>query len=123
MQSAKEMPEEILWWRPIAWLRYRVQDQDEEKLETVRHEDLLGIFVNDVVVRNSPACGIVLERLARVSPWRSDWYTLKTDCVEKRAQHGQHYLLVWARREVGDSLDAFDWENVYSLSDRYWDVS
>ncbi len=50
----------VLFW-------YRVQKQNEKKLQAIRYKHLLWIFVNHMIVRKSPGSNIVVESLDDVN--------------------------------------------------------
>ena len=67
VQATEEMAEEVLWSGSVAGFRNGIQDQDEEELQAVSDQYLSLILEYDVVVRNPPCCGVVLQSLQRLA--------------------------------------------------------
>jgi len=103
------MAEEVLRRWAVSRLGYGVQDEDEEQLQAVGNQDLSLVLKDDVVVWHAPCCGVVFEGL-RDSVVHNREYR-GTHGIEQRAEDGQNDLLVGTGRNVGDSLNALDWQH------------
>jgi hypothetical protein len=66
------MPEEVLRRRAVSGLGNRVEDENEQQLETVSDKDLLVIFEYNMVVRHTPGGRVVLQRLLSLSAVHQD---------------------------------------------------
>ena len=86
MQSSEEVTIIVLLYNDGTTFRNGVQQNDEEKLQSIGDEDLLRILENYVVVGHSPASGIIFESLQHSAKKRSARYT--TYRVKQRAQDG-----------------------------------
>ena len=78
-------------------LRYRINDENKQKMQTVRYQQLLVILDNHVIIWHSPSSRIVFER-----------------GVQQRAQGRENDLLVWTHSNIRDSSYAFGWKNLWS---------
>ena len=105
VKAAQEVTVVILR-RGTILLRDGVEQSRQEELQRIGHENLLGVFEHEGVVRHPPAGWVVLERLAVSARKQAPMSIAMTYRVQQRAQHGEDDLLVRAGADVGERLDS-----------------
>lgn len=63
MQASQEVTIVVFLSACMSTFWYGIKEYDEEELQTVCHEDLLGIFEYYVIVWYSPARGVIFQSL------------------------------------------------------------
>lgn len=63
MQPPKVMPVVVLWRGPTTILRNGIQEQNKKELQAVDHQNLLGVFPNNMIVWNPPRCWVMFHSL------------------------------------------------------------
>lgn len=63
VQPSKVVTIVVLWRSTTAIFRDRIQEENEEKLQAIDHQDLLGIFPHNMVIGDAPCCRVIFHGL------------------------------------------------------------